>query len=161
MNITISKASNHDIQTLVDMRIRFALELSGIKPEEDIKKLKQQLFNYFSKATLNNICISFIATSEGQAVGIGSMQVREAPGNFRNPSGKWGYLMNMYTLPEYRRKGICQRILTLLMEEGKKVGITAFELHATQSGEIVYQQHGFKLTKDLSMRKFLSESAQL
>lgn len=156
MDIQFLKATQLDIQTLVDLRITFALELSGEKSEGDICKLKQQLFAFFEKATSNGSCISFIAQHNGLPVGIGSMQLRETAGNFKNPSGKWGYLMNMHTLPAFRRRGICERILNLLMEEGLTAGIHAFELHATETGEKVYRQHGFELTKDVSMRKFVA-----
>lgn len=93
---------------------------------------------YFSKAIQDNTCISFIAKCDEDVAGIGSVHLREMPGNFKNPSGKWGYIMNMYTVPEFRRKGICKNILNLLVEEGKKYGYYAFELHATNDGEKVY-----------------------
>jgi hypothetical protein len=77
------------------------------------------------------------------------------PGNFKNPSGKWGCIMNMYTLPAYRRKGICKGILNLLVDEGKKYGITAFELHATIDGEKVYVQDGFIHHNEPTLRKYV------
>ena len=35
-------------------------------------------------------------------------------------SGRWEYIMNMYTLPGYRNRGICGKILELLVGEEKK-----------------------------------------
>jgi hypothetical protein len=43
---------------------------------------------YFSKAIQDNICISFIAKCDEDVAGIGSVHLREMPGNFKNPSGK-------------------------------------------------------------------------
>lgn len=63
--------------------------------------------------------------------------------------------MNMYTLPKYRRKGICRAILNRLEEEGQKVGVSAFELHATNDGEKVYVQEGFIHHKEPTLRKFI------
>ena len=154
MNITYHKATEEDIKTLVDYRILFALELSGGKNQEIINGLKNQMQAYFVKATKDNSCISFIARCEGIVAGIGSVHLREMPGNFKNPSGKWGYIMNMYTLPAYRRKGICKSILHLLVEEGKRIGITAFELHATKDGEFVYRQNGFDEHKEPTLRMY-------
>lgn len=65
--------------------------------------------------------------------------------------------MNMYTVSELRRKGICKTILNLLVEEGKKIGITAFELHATKEGEMVYIQEGFIYHNEPTLRKFLNQ----
>lgn len=155
MNITYHIASIADVSKLVDNRILFALELAGNQNEEAIMALRKQMTNYFSKATADNSCISFIARCDGVVAGIGSVHLREMPGNFKNPSGKWGYIMNMYTVPQYRRKGICKTILNLLVEEGKKHGVTAFELHATKDGEKVYIQEGFVHHNEPTLRKFI------
>ena len=153
--ITYHLASSSDTKTLVDSRIDFALELSGSQPEEQVEILRKQMTAYFSKATPDNTCISFIAKSGDEIAGIGSVQFRDQPGNFKNPSGKWGYIMNMYTYPAFRRMGICKNILNLLVEEGAKFGITAFELHATPAGEIVYKANGFEIHKEPTYRKYL------
>lgn len=153
--ITYHKATINDTATLVDTRILFALELSGEQSEDEIQALKKQMTTYFSKATVDNTCISFIAKCDNKIAGIGSVMLREQPGNFKNPSGKWGYIMNMYTLPEFRRRGVCRSILNLLVEESKKYGITAFELHATKEGEKVYTQEGFIYHNEPTLRKWL------
>ncbi|MCF8254330.1 MAG: GNAT family N-acetyltransferase [Bacteroidia bacterium] len=155
MNITYHKATIDDVFILVENRILFALELAGPQNEEAILLLRKQMTQYFSKATTENSCISFIAKCDGMVAGIGSCHLREMPGNFKNPSGKWGYIMNMYTVPKYRRMGICKGILNSLVEEGKKNGITAFDLHATKEGEKVYVKEGFIHHIEPTLRKFI------
>lgn len=155
MNITYHKATIEDVITLVDNRISFALELSGGQSVEDIQSLRNQMTNFFSKAIIENSCISFIAKCDGIVAGIGSVHLRDMPGNFKNPFGKWGYIMNMYTIPSFRRNGICKNILNLLVEEGKKYGYSAFELHATKEGEKVYVKEGFELYHEPTFRKLI------
>ncbi len=155
MNITYDRASIADVSTLVENRILFALELAGKQNEEAIQALKKQMTDYFSKATADSSCISFIAKCNGIIAGIGTVHIREMPGNFKNPSGKWGYIMNMYTVPAFRRKGISTGILNLLVEEGKKYGVTAFELHATEDGENVYVKEGFEHHNEPTLRKIV------
>ena len=159
-NIIYRRAGKEDVSILVDNRIKFALELSGPKEEEIINTLRSNMTNYFLKATENNSCISFIAECDGEVAGIGSIHLREVPGNFKNLSGKWGYIMNMYTIPKYRRKGICTGILNALVDAGKKLGIMAFELHATEDGEHVYKLNGFNKHNEPTYRRFLEISRQ-
>ena len=156
-NISYYKATNDDISDLVENRILFALELSDGHDPEALEALRAQLTGYFSKATADATCISFLAKFDGIVAGIGSVHLRDMPGNFKNPSGKWGYIMNMYTVPAFRRNGICKRILDLLVEEGTKCGVTAFELHATNEGELVYKQNGFVVHNEPTLRKFISK----
>ncbi|MFZ4798030.1 MAG: GNAT family N-acetyltransferase [Bacteroidia bacterium] len=155
MKFTYHKATIDDISALVDNRILFALELSEGQNEETIELLRNQMNKYFSKATVDNTCISFIAKCDEVVAGIGSVHLRDMPGNFKNPSGKCGYIMNMYTVPSFRRNGICKNILNLLVEEGKKYGYNAFELHATKEGEKVYVQEGFVHHIEPTLRKFI------
>lgn len=56
---------------------------------------------------------------------IGAIHFFEKPANFKISSGKWNYIMNMYTILEFRRNGICIEILKLLIEEKLKLGVSA------------------------------------
>ncbi len=153
-SITFHKATIADISIIVDNRILFALELAGPKPNAVIEDLRKNLFVYFLKATTDETCISYYAKENNQVLGIGTVHLRDMPGNFKNPSGKWGYIMNMYTLPNHRRKGVCKGILEHLVEEGKKMGITAFELHATAEGEKVYKYNNFVIHPEPTYRLY-------
>ncbi len=154
-NILYRLAIKADVQTLVNTRIRFAIELSGPQPEDKITHLHSLMTAYFTQAIEDGTCDSFIASVDGQTAGIGSVNYRQVPGNFRHPSGKWGYIMNMYTYPEFRRMGICTQILNLLIDAGKARGVGAFELHATEAGEPVYVQQAFIKHTEPTYRKIV------
>lgn len=51
--------------------------------------------------------------------------------------------MNMYTDPDYRRRGIAYHTLKLLVEEVKKKGVSHISLEATDMGRPLYEQFGF------------------
>ena len=51
--------------------------------------------------------------------------------------------MNMYTHPEYRRKGIALHTLDLLVSEARQRGITSISLEATDTGKPLYEKYGF------------------
>ncbi len=152
--IHYSHATKSDIQTMISLRTEFMVEFLGPQTYEAVQQLEQQLENYLSHAIENKSYICWIATSENKTVGIGGMAMREQPGNFKNPSGKSGYIMNMYTVPAYRKKGICTTLLRRLMETGKEMGIILFELHATKEGEPVYQKSGFQIHGEPTYRKY-------
>ncbi len=153
-SIDYQRLTFNDIEDFVELRIMFALEIAGVQPIEKVNAVRQQLIDYFTKATANNTCISYLARHEGKIVGIGSVHLIDRPGNFKNISGKWGYIMNMFTMPNYRRKGISNRILNELMTAAVDCGVTAFELYATPTGEFVYTKNGFELFKVPSYRRY-------
>jgi GNAT superfamily N-acetyltransferase len=143
-NTTYIKATEADIPTLVGYRVAFLTELLGPQPVEEVEGLKMGLKTYFLNAIRDNAYIGFMAKEGNLTVSIGGMVVREQPGSFKNPTGRVGYIMNMYTLPAYRRRGLCSGIMKRLMEQATELGLNALELLATKEGEPVYQKCGFQ-----------------
>ena len=62
--------------------------------------------------------------------------------------------MNMYTDPEYRRKGIAYKILDMLVQDSKTRGITSISLEATDMGRPLYEKYGFvKMNDEMELQK--------
>ena len=155
-SINYIQATESDVKILADLRIEFLVEFLGEQAEESTNELSKNLCNYFKQALNNKIYICWLAKIDNSIVGVGGMVIREQPGNFKNPSGKVGYLLNMYTVPSHRRKSICNEILNRLISTAKEMGVTAFELHATKEGESLYQKHGFAVHTEPTYRKYIA-----
>ena len=56
--------------------------------------------------------------------------------------------MNMYTRPDYRRRGIARRVLELLTAEAEMRQIDAVMLEATAAGRPLYEAFGFTAMRD-------------
>ena len=156
---TYHKATVENIQVVVDCRIEFLTGLLGNQSQESRDELEKELKLFLRRAIADNTYLCFFAMSGNAVAGIGGMAIREQPGNFKNPSGRVGYVMSMYTRPEFRKKGICTSILKMLLAEAGKIGITAFELHATKEGALVYEKNGFQIHSEPTYRKYRSKSS--
>jgi predicted acetyltransferase len=152
--ITYHRATLNDVGALIDSRVEFLCEFWGEQPSELLKEFRAQLEEYFSSGIRSNVYISYIARHGSEIAGVGGMVIRHQPGSFRNPSGKVGYLMSMYTVPVFRKRGICTSILNALLNDAKKMGVIMFELHATKEGEPVYRKNGFAIHHEPTMRKY-------
>ena len=60
-----------------------------------------------------------------------------------HPTGKRAHLMNVYTAPVYRRRGLAKRLLTMLHREAAKRGVTEITLDATDPGRRLYESMGY------------------
>ncbi len=156
-NISYYHAQFADVKTLVDYRIEFFAEYWGTQPQQITDELKTNLEKYFSTSLANKTYISWLAKSANKIISIGGIVLREQAGNFINPSGRVGYLINMYTVPEHLRNGISTNILNRLIASAHKTRITAFELHSAKEGETPYQKNGFKIHGKPTYRKFIAE----
>jgi GNAT superfamily N-acetyltransferase len=137
------QATAADAGLLTALRLRFLQELKGPATEAEAAVLAEQLMHYFQKAIPSGACVCWLACSGEQAAGAGAMVIREQPGHFQWPEGKLGYILNMYTLPEYRRQGIGSGILERLIADARTLGLGRVELHASEAGEPVYRRQGF------------------
>jgi hypothetical protein len=146
------QATENDLETLIDFRILFSDELVGKQDEQIENRLRDSLQHYFS-TELNRSYFCWFATVNGVVAGIGGMCLRAQPGNVKNISGTWGYIVSMYCKPEHRRIG--STIVNRLVDTGRTLGITAFELHATNAGEKVYQKQGFVMHDEPTYRKWI------
>lgn len=147
-------ADESDAYLLADYRIEFLEEYWGKQKKEDADKLRNNLVKYFSESIKNKSYICWLAKEKEKVVGIGGITLRNQPGNFKNPTGKVGYILNMYTVPSHRCKGIGMHILNKLISSAKERGYFMFELHATIEGKRLYQKNGFQLHPEPTYRKY-------
>jgi GNAT superfamily N-acetyltransferase len=151
--ITYHEATPADAQLLTDFRILFSDELAGKQDPIIENQLRESLLTYFQQETRKSY-LCWYASVNGKPASVAGLGIRVAPGNIRNPSGRWGYIMSVYTLPEHRGKGLSTQTLNMLIASARQQGINAFELHATQAGEPIYIKNGFILHPEPTYRKF-------
>jgi ribosomal protein S18 acetylase RimI-like enzyme len=154
-NIEYTLATTADLEALIDLRIALLTEISG--PQEDVllSRLKKELRVYYTEAINNNTYIGWMAKASDKTVALGGMVIRQQPGNFKNPSGRVAYVLNMYTHPDHRRQGIGDKLLKHLLGTAHEMGITTFELHASKDGEHLYQKNGFEIHGVPTYRKLI------
>jgi GNAT superfamily N-acetyltransferase len=152
---TIRKATGNDIDTLIDYRVIFLKETYGSTSAEKESLLRRSLKTYFSASFENDSFIAWIAEYEDKPVGFSGLVIREQPGNFEIPNGRTGYILNMFTLKKFRKKGICKALFQKLIDESGDLNLDKIELHATKEGEPIYRQFGFGEPHDLALEKIL------
>jgi len=148
MNIEISalkirKIEHPDISLLVDYRLKYLAELQGEQAVQNIEITRTGLENYFRNAIKQNRFFAFAAEIDGVVVSFGGMVVKEIPGDFSRSTYLEGDILNMYTVPAARRKGISQLILNALLKEAVMLGIGKVALHTSKDGEHLYRKNGF------------------
>lgn len=154
-SITYRLATQADSYHLAQMRVEFLTELMGPQSDEKKAALYHSLIEYFDMELISGGYVSWLAFDEQKLVANGGMKITQRPGSFKVPNGRSGYIMNMYTKPDYRKMGIGKTILLNLISTGKTLGLIFFELHATSDGEPLYKQNGFHLHPEPTYRLFI------
>ncbi|HEY8597142.1 MAG TPA: GNAT family N-acetyltransferase, partial [Thermomicrobiales bacterium] len=82
----------------------------------------------------------------GVAVGSGGLIFIQKPPLPSNTSGREGYLMNMYTAPSWRGRGVARGIVGTILAFAREAGVDTVRLHASVPGRPVYERAGFTAT---------------
>jgi GNAT superfamily N-acetyltransferase len=69
-----------------------------------------------------------------------------------NLSGKKGYVLNVLTEPEYRRRGLARYMMQCIIEWCREQDIKMVNLHASDKGLPLYKSLGFSSTGELGLR---------
>ena len=148
MNLTYKRATLEDIDILTETRIEVLRAANKLSADTDMSEVERQSYNYYQKALCDRSHIAYLVFDENRFVGAGGVSFFQVMPTYHNPSGNKAYIMNMYTRPEYRRRGIASLMLECLMKEIRSRGITKVTLEATDAGRPLYEKYGFISMKD-------------
>ena len=139
------KATVDDISLLV--RLRMDLLRAEIKDGENARLdyVEKQVEQYYRESIPSQSHIAYLAFEGEVCVGTGGVCFYQVLPTYFKPTGKKAYIINMYTAPMYRRRGIAIYILDLLVKEALDHGATYISLEATESGRPLYEKYGFAL----------------
>jgi len=141
--INIREIGSNEVELLTTYRMAYLTEMQGERDEEYQQKLKSELNQYFSDALAEKRFFAFLAELNGEILSFGAMVLKKIPGDFNQSSYLEGDILNMYSLPFARRKGISALILQQLLNEAMKRGVSKVSLHTSKDGEKLYRKFGF------------------
>jgi ribosomal protein S18 acetylase RimI-like enzyme len=141
---SLRKANLNDIEVLIDFRVIFLKEIQGIPSAKEMELFRKSLKEYFLSKMKSYEYIAWLAEADKKVIATSGVSFLKKPPHFINITGRFAYIMNMYTEPEWRRRGVGSMLLEKLFEEIKKRGISSVVLHSTLAGKSLYERYGFK-----------------
>ena len=128
---------------MTEARVEVLLAANGLPAGADMREVREQALAYYQKALADGTHIAYLVLDGERIAGTGGVSFFQVLPTYHNPSGKKAYIMNMYTAPEYRNRGIARSVLDLLVRDAREKGVTAISLEATAMGRPVYEKYGF------------------
>lgn len=141
--IQIRKIRTEEVELLITYRMAYLTEMQGERSSEFQEKLRVVLNQYFREALAEDRFFAFLAEQDGEPLSFGAMVLKKIPGDFNQSSYLEGDILNMFTVPNFRRKGISALILQQLLNEALQRGVSKVSLHTSKDGEKLYRKFGF------------------
>ena len=143
MEIAIRKATLEDIDLLMEWRMEVLHEVFSIPPLQNTDELEQENRAYYQRALAQEEHIACFAYMEDNIVGCGGICLYQEMPSPDNPTGKCAYLMNIYTKPQFRKRGVGEAIIKWLVAQAIMRGIPKIYLETSKAGKQLYTKLGF------------------
>ncbi|MBQ8312827.1 MAG: GNAT family N-acetyltransferase [Clostridia bacterium] len=135
-----------DLEELVSTRIQVLRAANQLDDAADMTAVKEQSRLYYQQA--GDEYAALLVYDGDRVIGTGGVSFYRVMPTCCNPDGRKAYIMNMYTAPEYRRRGIARKTLDMLVEECQRRGVRFITLEATEAGRPLYESYGFVKMND-------------
>lgn len=142
------RAGSHDRELLTRLRLEVLRAANGLEEDVDLSRTELESRRYYETCFPEDSHAAWLVFDGEEVVGMGAVSFYQVMPTYHNPSGKKAYIMNMYTRPDYRRRGIAYRVLELLTAEAEMRQIDAVTLEATAAGRPLYEAFGFTAMRD-------------
>ena len=137
MSVSVRRATTEDIDVLIDLREAFVSEFS------DDETHRKSLVEYLQRALSLDSFLSWLVLVDGRVVATSGMVVYERMMRSKGAGvGLEGYVLNVYTYPEHRRRGYGRLAMEALLECARERRIR-LTLLATDDGRPMYESLGF------------------
>ncbi len=158
---TIRPATLADIPLLVELRTEFLTELRARAHSRSITSplnLQASTAEYYARAIPSGQYAGWIAEEQGQPVGTAGCYFAERPPMERPGPALEGRVVNVYTRPAWRRRGIGAALVLAAITHARQLGARRLRLGAAPDGRGVYERLGFQpIANEMELRLVMAE----
>lgn len=146
----VRPATVDDIGDLTAFR-RAMFESMGVHDVARLTAMETAVSAYLHDALPGETYHGWVAEIDGRVVGSGGLVIQHLPPGPRNLDGRQGYILNVYTVPEWRDQGIATAIVQAMLDYLQEIGVPVATLHATDAGRPIYERLGFAPTNEMRL----------
>ncbi|MCE5323089.1 GNAT family N-acetyltransferase [bacterium] len=139
--LKIRLADIDDIEQIVALRMAFVREFQKAPESPDFVDLTRR---YIADKLPKGEFMVWLAEEEGRVIGTGGLIFFIRPPLYTRPYERHPYILNMYTIPEWRGKGVATMLMKHIIDYVKTTPAKRISLHASEMGRSVYERLGFK-----------------
>jgi ribosomal protein S18 acetylase RimI-like enzyme len=152
---TLRPATPADAATLASFRAAMFTDMD-VQPEEGAEHLWCE---YFQTALTDERYFAVLAESQTQAVACAGLMFFPVVPLPSDPSGLRAHVQGVYTVPDYRGRGLAEALTRAVLREAQVRGLRSANLNASVLGRGLYERLGFTEAKAPEMRLKLEGTA--
>lgn len=139
----VREALAADIPALTDLRMALFCELGELAQPDADPALRQATQAYFIQAQQEGSARTWLVEEGGEPVACATQALFVRPPYPGNLAGREGYLLNFYTRPAWRKRGMARALLHAMVTHAREQQLGKLWLHASDQGRALYETFGF------------------
>jgi GNAT superfamily N-acetyltransferase len=149
-SIIIREASIADIPEIARQRRRMCEDMNYTDAVA-LATMVTVTADYLNKAIPEGSFRSWLACDNARVVAGGAVVISSWPAHAYDLECRRATILNVYTEPEYRRRGIARRIMETMIAWCKQEGFARVSLHASERGRHLYESLGFEDSNEMRL----------
>lgn len=137
-------AAAEDVDALTQNRMDFVAE---IRPPDDPESFRRVTHAYLKEHLNDGTLVAYLYVEDGAILSSCMLCISQVMPMRSAPNGKIGLLLNVYTAPSHRRRGLARSLVGMMLDHARELGLTKVELEATEDGYPVYRLLGFTVSE--------------
>jgi GNAT superfamily N-acetyltransferase len=151
-DITVREAAASESGIVLHHR-RSMFRDMGEGTAEELDGMVQVAGPWFERALADGSYRHWLAIDgAGRVAGGGGVLLCAWPANPKDACTERAVILNVYTEPEFRRRGIARLIMVTVSDWVKQQGFRGVNLHASVEGRPLYEKLGFTATNEMRLR---------
>ncbi|MGH1562361.1 N-acetyltransferase family protein [Mumia sp. DW29H23] len=143
----VRRAGAVDAPALADLRVRWTEELRGAV---DDPTFAERFDAWFARESDRRV--AWLAEADGAPVGMLNVMLFERMPRPGAPTSHWGYVANVYVVPERRDAGVGGRLMAAVTAFADETDLVRLVLSPTARSVSLYERAGFTGDHDLLVR---------
>lgn len=145
----IRKAKINDLDIVVEMKMAMFREIGSVTMLQD--NAESKIYEKYKELYVQDKCCHYLAYENGKAVACGGAVIKEDVPFCFFKTPMYGYVIDVYCVPENRRKGYASLIMKELIKWLKDKGVHTVRLKPSAVGRQMYEKLGFGDSGEMEM----------
>jgi GNAT superfamily N-acetyltransferase len=158
----IRQANANDLELISWHRARMFSDMHELPPEL-LDSFRDQSLATIRRLFTRGSYVGWLVSPQNEpekiVAGAGALLREVAPrpqpvrGKIEIVAGKQAIIQNVYTEPEWRRRGLAALLISTILDWTREEGIKSVVLHASDQGRRVYERLGFIQTNEMRLSR--------
>jgi len=139
--------------TVLAMHRRSMFRDMGYQDEATLDSMLAKFRPWLEAKMTSGDYLAWLAISTGDSVVAGAgLWLMDWPAHMLGASTRRGNILNVYTEPEYRRRGLARSLMEAALDWCRSNAIDLVVLHASPEGRGLYESLGFQASNEMRIK---------